>query len=542
MIDNKYLERLSIAISSFIAKFGGNDVIETKDSLICESMLVSFNEDTASLLSNFADHTEFFRIILDYQIHTGGGKLIIDKSGKLRVEELWAEDKSLTYAPIDAASLKQVDKLGRRLSTETTSLQIAKFLQLLHTLKQAGTHVELKLSIDFDKRDIVSHLNLPNTHSYFLFVFQSKAYDLLKKSTFPQLSQFIGKNAGDSLVFLIADFSDLLIGKNLIVSGIEKWGEALTFVQGRADSPDIFHALFDFRGNEVQSEIYLGVLNPYYFLLDSQKTPDSLLIREFTFLCNALSVVYLANKVYLKENTLTCAFIGKRLIEVPIEREILDANKDIYKLFEWAYENYSSDKLSLARQLIGIELSSYNGNYLQRLSTRAKDILQIAKINFDLYLRENVGVYFENRLKVLELLNRFLNTIGEEITSITSELVENSYKIAGGFLALFAAYLIKPDLNPIIISLTCYGIVGYLLLLLVFVLPSVFIRYSANAANYDNSLKKFVDILTEDEIKDLRGPLFRKSLWSFRFFFGLTNLVYVLFALLLLIIAGQVVS
>ena len=128
MIDNKYLERLSIAISSFIAKFGGNDVIETKDSLICESMLVSFNEDTASLLSNFADHTEFFRIILDYQIHTGGGKLIIDKSGKLRVEELWAEDKSLTYAPIDAASLKQVDKLGRRLSTETTSLQIAKFL------------------------------------------------------------------------------------------------------------------------------------------------------------------------------------------------------------------------------------------------------------------------------------------------------------------------------------------------------------------------------------------------------------------------------
>ena len=196
----------------------------------------------------------------------------------------------------------------------------------------------------------------------------------------------------------------------------------------------------------------------------------------------------------------------------------------------------------MARQLIGIELSSYNGNYLQRLSTRAKDILQIAKINFDLYLRENVGVYFENRLKVLELLNRFLNTIGEEITSITSELVENSYKIAGGFLALFAAYLIKPDLNPIIISLTCYGIVGYLLLLLVFVLPSVFIRYSANAANYDNSLKKFVDILTEDEIKDLRGTLFRKSLWSFRFFFGLTNLVYVLFALLLLIIAGQVVS
>ena len=110
-------------------------------------------------------------------------------------------------------------------------------------------------------------------------------------------------------------------------------------------------------------------------------------------------------------------------------------------------ENSSSDKLGIVRQIISLQLGDNEEKNYSILAEKAGDILVTAKSNFQLFLRRNVELYFDKRLKISEFLQRFSEEVSTSVSNITSELISNLYKTVGVILGVVIAGLVKPEMT-----------------------------------------------------------------------------------------------
>jgi hypothetical protein len=207
------------------------------------------------------------------------------------------------------------------------------------------------------------------------------------------------------------------------------------------------------------------------------------------------------------------------------------ASPPTFKLFDWAYENGSSDKLGIVRQVISLQLEEEAPeeeaakNY-PALVERAGEILGIAKSNFQLFLRRSVELYFDKRLKVSEFLRQFSAEMSASVSDLTSELVGNVYRTIGVILGVVIAALVDPDQTPRIALLTSLLYLVYIGFILVYWLPSTFFRFRHRVKNYRHDVLELQDVLAPDEIERLEGKSFDRARRTFWFYFVATALLY----------------
>lgn len=196
------------------------------------------------------------------------------------------------------------------------------------------------------------------------------------------------------------------------------------------------------------------------------------------------------------------------------------------QLFQWAYENSTSDKLEIIRHIVSLQLSQNPLDNYALLQGHVKQILETAKGNFKYLIRKNVELFFEKRLKLSEFIQKYNESIGENISTITNELVNNLYRTIGIILGVILAALINPNPLRTIVFWTSTLYLAYVVFIMVYIMPHIYIKFRSEVETYLNNIKVLKGVLLEDEITQVEGDSFKKNRYRFLLYFGLTNLGY----------------
>ena len=248
-------------------------------------------------------------------------------------------------------------------------------------------------------------------------------------------------------------------------------------------------------------------------------------------MCNGLSVAYLADQTQASNGSLKCQFRGHKPVWVTPAR-LSEPNADcasIYNLFQWSYENSSSDKLGIVRQIISLQLgdSDSSRNYGSLLH-KANDILGASKSNFRLYLRRSVELYFSKRLEISRYIQKFSDAMGANVSGLTSDLIGNLYRTVGIIIGVIFTGILDPDYTPTVITLVSMLYVVYILFIMVYMLPATFFKYRNKSQDYHHAIAELHDVLSTEEISRLQGNSFSRAKRLFWGYFGATYFIYAL--------------
>lgn len=478
------------------------------------------------ILTDLTPYADLFDISLAYQIQSGSGTASLTPKGLLTAD--WTDDPDLSPPHLDTKLPNLFPDLSKRLSCIGEHVQVDGLIRDLDLLAQAGASVYMSLNVFLDKEALMQNLGwLPHVRGL-LYVVADKFLQQVRGADFPALDALLAPNSEDTVVVMLGNTSGIAEGSNIRICGRDRWTspDDLCFRVSEVDRKKLRDSI-SFRDEECHWEIDIPSLSPYHLHFESSSLNRTDILDSIARVRDRLSVAYLANRVQTHDGTLKCEFRGHKRVQIitsPLSNHV--ASVSIFKLFAWAYENSSSDKLGIVRQILSLQLGDdTDGNY-STLKEKSSEILEIAKSNFQLFLRRSVELYFDKRLKVSQFLQKFSEEVGASVSELTSELVSNLYKTVGVILGVVIAALVDPKQTPFIAFLTSLLYLIYIIFILIYLLPSTYWRLQRRVQDYQHSISGLRDVLSKEEISRLQGDSFQQARRMFLFYFGLTNVLY----------------
>ncbi len=532
------LEKLQAGTQKLFEIIGNDQVRHEINETIIQFNLEIQLELTffAQTLNQLKPFTDLFNISLAYNIQNGQGAADLRDIGLIPFE--WEQDDSLSPPSlIDTAAIELFSKLTQQLGQRGTGFQSDIFAQNLDQLEQAGADIALSLYISLDKSALVGMLEWPQNVNNLIYISADNFLQQLTNSDFWKLGDLLITGDEDTLIVLLGTALGFATGPNIRIYGLDHWdlSDELSFRTDNADRQKIPAAL-NFRKEESNWEIETSDLTPYHLYIERQELDQPEILETIAKLRDRLAVAYLADHVKFSNGKLECQFRGYKRVWITFppltdDEAADDVADSIFKLFSWGYENSSSDKLGIVKQIISLQLNHDTGDNYAILRERAADILGAAKSNFRIFLQRSVELYFDKRLKVSEFIQKFSTEMGTSVSELTSELISNLYKTVGIILGVVLAALVKPNQTPLVIYLTSLLYLFYIGFILFYLLIATYLRFNNKVQEYRHSITELHDVLSNEEISRLQGNSFSRARWLFLIYFTVTNLLYALLGL-----------
>jgi hypothetical protein len=485
------------------------------------------------ILTRLAPYADLFNITLEYQIQEGRGSADLVSTGKLVIVG-WSEDETLSPPDlVDPQAMETFADLRQQLASIGTKIRPDSLTRDLDLLIQAEADVDLSLYVTLDKSAVVGVLGWPRHVRILLYFSADKFLQRLNSREFWNLGELLISDTEEILILLLGNASGVAVGPNIRVFGRDYWvsPDLLGFQANDADCQKVSAAL-NFRNEESNWEIVTSKVTPYHLYIERTGFERNDMLETIARFRDRLAVAYLADHVKVDDGRLTCQFRGHKRVWIPLPPlNEGDAAIPIYKLFTWAYENTSSDKLEIMRQIISLQLEHNTTDNYTILRERAADMLGAAKSNFQIYLRRSVEMYFDKRLKVSEFIQKFSEETGASVSALTSELINNLYKTVGLILAVIIAALVDPKQTPPVVYWTSLLYLIYIGFIFSYLLPAAYFRFSNKVQEYRHGIVELHDVLSNEEILRLQGNSFRRARWLFLIYFTVTNILYALLGL-----------
>lgn len=478
------------------------------------------------ILAQLSPYANLFSIRLEHQIQHGSGTASLKPSGLTAVD--WSEDPDLSPPTLSPELANLYADLAGRLSRRGESIDIERLLDDLGRLELARASVRLSLQLFLDKTALTQSLAIPKDIRCLLFVESDKFLQLLRDMEIPAIGELLTPASEHAIILLLGDAAGIAEGPNIRLLGRDQWilSGNLDFKVKEIDSERIHDSIL-FQNEESNWEIVMPGLTPYHLFAEGAGFNNSDILETIAQLRERLCIAYLADRLGLKDGTLTCEFKGQKKTQVRIPPlGVGSSDNSVFKLFAWAFENSSSDKLGIVRQIISIQLGDNAERNYSVLCSRAGEILGIAKSNFQLFLRRSVELYFDKRLKVSEFLQKFSEEVGTRVSDLTSELVGNLYKTIGVILGVVIAALVDPKQTPVVAYYTSLLYLVYVTFILVYLLPSAYWRFRNKVQEYQYNVSELRDVLSEEEISRLQGTSYQRARRMFLVLFAVTNILY----------------
>ena len=240
-------------------------------------------------------------------------------------------------------------------------------------------------------------------------------------------------------------------------------------------------------------------LCPTDFILESDYLNNPL-TEKFNTSATLLSLVYVANSSNITANEIDITLTGQQTISESIPFEKLLLNKNIISMFSWIYDqNFSSDKLTIARNIISLHCKQMSLIYLDERT------LASIHANFNLYLKENVDRYLGLKKEVSAFLYEIVGKTSEYSLQILSGLKSNFLAMTAFLLTVLLSNLVSTQpLNNIFTKDITIISEFIIFVSFLFLLISYF-EHAQNMksveASYDLLKNSYKDILSEDDIQ-----------------------------------------
>jgi hypothetical protein len=496
---------------------------ETRYSLELQTDLTRLEK----ILSSFSQYTNILSVNINFHVHDGEGSAALDGEDNLILDS-WEIDPNQNLPALTLEGDSRFQDLDKKLSTEGAIIKVEAFLRDLKSLAEATAEINISTTIFLAKDKFLQKLNRPKNVHLVLYVVVGKLLQMLDKGDYSKILKIFIPNKEDSLLLLCGDVLGKGKGSNLRILGRDYWSveEEADFSAQTSNGERVAEAI-RFCSEESNWEELSPGLTPFHLNIDTMDLNNDDLVNEIKSLRNRLCVAYLTNRCTTNDGVLFCDFRGyKRAdIETPkISRE--KESDDIFRLFMWAYDSSSSDKLEIARQLITLQLNSSSKQNYGQLLESSKDILETAKGNFKLYLKRSVELYFDKRLRVSEYLQKFSGEISKSVADLASELTSNLYKTVGIIVGAVIGIVLDPKYTPQIITIVAILYFIYIGFILIYLLPSTFWRFLNNISEYNKNVTQLSDILTKEEVSNLQKDSFKRTKRTFIVNFVIVYAVY----------------
>jgi hypothetical protein len=497
-------------------------------------------DSLARLGAAFSPCLDVVSLTLSYTLQqwVGGAVLCPQERIEIRKGRL---DTGLTPAPLDPALIPLSVQVQTLLGGLHTQVDLPALAQQLAALQQGGAALEIRCDISIDKTALVKNLVLPDTQQCLFFVRGEKLLDRVDQKVFAELDSLWKPNPENRYTALmVADARGWAGSTGIKILGLDEWKPAQLVLPPDEAYEKRMRTALDFRKEETSWDARATTLTPEQFRVQESSYSDPALLQTLDLFCAQACVSYLANRVSGSvEQTLggeqfICEFHGNQRYKVclPLQCDQGLSTAALFGLYAWSYENSSSDKLNIARQIVAFQLGDDAHKNFQLLVDRSAEILRTARNNFQVYLRKGVEDYFTRRLKLVEFVAQFSQSTAAAVTQLTSDLTGDLYKTVGVILGVVLAALVDPRATRPVIFWTSLLYLGYILLILAYALPSVYFRFASSIQHYRSSKNEMRSLLSEDEILKTESKTYTDSLWLFRIYFGLTNGIYAALAAL----------
>lgn len=229
---------------------------------------------------------------------------------------------------------------------------------------------------------------------------------------------------------------------------------------------------------------------------------DNTYYECFGKICSLLSVGYIASYAMLSDNGVSGQINGQRSISFDLSYDRINANVELYKIFDWVFsEGNSTDKLLLSRNIISLHCK-----YTSIDATDEKTFASI-KTNYQLYLKENANQYIEAKNKLSEYICDVVAKLGDDISGILSGLKNNLIAIVSFFLTVVLVNIVSEQpLNNIftkeitvIIELILAGSVVYFLICR----HEIQLKRRKNKRAYSILKENYKDVFSDEELSQI---------------------------------------
>lgn len=216
-----------------------------------------------------------------------------------------------------------------------------------------------------------------------------------------------------------------------------------------------------------------------------------------------LAILFLAERTPEQDGSFAVKWSGPERSPLRFERKDLEAyepekSDPLFRLYRFAYDGGSSDKLEVVRRTIALASAD-----LPSLFERADQVREAADKTHQRSLAKRVAEYFEARRKVQDYVQAVVFETESATLKLTDGVAENTYKTVGVIAAAAVASLVKPQITPVAAFLASLVLTIYLGLIGFFSLPSLDETWEIRKRQYDDHVRSFQDVLGEQETQEL---------------------------------------
>jgi hypothetical protein len=454
----------------------------------------------------------------------------------------WNEDEDLSPAELNGEAIDVLIKLIEDVQYKNAELLLDDFHQRLSVLNSSDVPLTISLYVHVDKKYWMKAVDFPAGTNCLIFLLAEKLKNLLDKKCFAELDSLWNPDKCYRQIILLGNVSGSAESDWLKIAGLDKWhAELVTTLDATSYRTKVIAAQ-SFSSDEINWEFQKSNSTPHLFYADNSTLNPPDIFDVIQSCCVQACIGYLSNRMTKSGGKYQAEFQGYR--KIPVELVTTHAHKpslvkNLFALFLWSYENSSSDKLNISRQIICYQLGDDCASNNEVLVNRAADVLEAAKGNFQYYLRKSVESYFEKRLKVVEFIQKFSDEIGGVITKISSDFIGDLYKTVGTILGVVLASLVSPPSSAAIIFWTSVLYFIYILIIFFYSLGMSYIRYWTSAKMLSNSFNELSSIMLQDEMSKLKKGTYEKAVWTFRVFFFLTSSAYAILGVIAYLVFTQ---
>ncbi|TAK14589.1 MAG: hypothetical protein EPO32_01500 [Anaerolineae bacterium] len=444
---------------------------------------------------------------------------------------------------------QEFDKLFSHFSDELRAyslqepLRIQDVFETIYQLGSAGASTDIRIELFVEKNKIAQiFAHNPAVKVILFFFYEHLMKYFNAKNDLQRLLTFSNAHLPvNEIVVLLGDKGGVHCGTNILIVGKDNWVRFNEIgVPEKRLTPSALIEIRKFYETESTSEFSPGFLIPELFYIETISEDIDDLLAILRILCELLSVVYLASATRQSNNHLSCEFhgVGKGTIildEFPLEL----GEASIYEAYRWGFENYSADKIYILRQIISLEVTNKPEYTTTELLQNATRILQIAKSNFQVYIRKNVDRYFDKRGEMVELVQNFSENVNQTINKVVSEVTSNVYRTAGILIGVVIGGIIDKSVIDVLVGIALKLYAYYLIVFMIlYWLSMEYFYYFRINQSYVQQKERIRDVISEGEITRLEGDSYKNTRIYFLSSYIFANLIFAVMIALLLSIAN----
>jgi len=205
----------------------------------------------------------------------------------------------------------------------------------------------------------------------------------------------------------------------------------------------------------------------------------------------------------------------------------------LYRLYRWAFQAESYDKIDIVRELIRHEIRDREIEPLYRLMASGSALLESARANYKILRKQAFEAYLHSRQEAIEAIQSFIVSTRKDLDTLRKDILETTLRFSAGIIAFLAADVLKLDLTKFVIA-TGFGLgLIYLILAAIFQLFPLWQQYGEQYKEAVQIVNAH-DELTLTERNRLIGQLPSRTWSTFTKWFLACAIAYIIWGVILI--------